>query len=261
MKKKKIILTYGTFDMYHKGHRNVIKSSKESNSLLYVGVATDEYVKLKGKDSLLTYEMRSALIASDELVDFVFPESNLDQWKEDYKKYDAKKIRISSEHIDIIKSNNNLNNLNIEYFPRTPEVSTTEIKKRLKEKRVVLTYGTFDLLHHGHINIFKEAKKLGDVLIVGVSTDDFNKLKGKKSHESFSTRIDNVLKNDYVDYVIPEMNWDQKKSDIKRLSVNTLVMGGDWEGKFDHLSKEGIEVNIFDRTKGISSTLLRKKLG
>lgn len=259
MKKKRIILTYGTFDMYHKGHRNVIKSSKEANSLLYVGVATDEYVKLKGKDSLLTYEMRKALIEADELVDFVFPESNLDQWKEDYEKYDAKKIRISSEHFNTIKLNKNLNDLNIEYFPRTPEVSTTNIKKQLKEKKVVLTYGTYDLLHHGHINIFREAKKLGDVLIVGVSTDDFNKLKGKKSQESFSTRINNVLKNEFVDYVIPEMNWNQKITDIKNLSVNTIVMGGDWKGKFDHLSNEGVEINIIDRTEGISSTILRKK--
>lgn len=260
MEKKKIILTYGTFDMYHFGHRRVIENSKEDNSILYVGIATDEYVDRKEKKSLLTFEMRRALVGADKLVDLTFAENSLDQWTYDFIKYSADKIRISEEHIKTIKANGKLDDLNIEYFPRTPNISTTSIKDELFNKKVVLTYGTFDLLHKGHINILREAKKLGDILIVGVSTDEFNSLKGKASHETFSERINNVYNNEFVDYVIPEMSWEQKERDIKELFVNILTMGSDWEGKFNELSSDKVSIVILNRTEGISSTLLREEL-
>lgn len=260
MKNKKVILTYGTFDMYHLGHRNVIKNSKLPGYELYVGVATDEYVKDKNKNSLLNYEMRKSLIESDELVDKVITEEGIFQWANDFSKFSAEKIRISIEHKALLENNPEVANLNIEYFDRTPDISTTQIKNQLNSKKVVLTYGTFDLLHKGHINIFKEAKKLGDILIVGVSTDEFNKLKSKSSHENFSKRIKKVLDNEFVDFVIPEISWEQKSHDIKKLNVDYFVMGSDWDGKFDDILDNEVEIKIIKRTDGISSTLLREKI-
>ena len=123
----------------------------------------------------------------------------------------------------------------------------------------VITYGTFDLLHYGHIEILRRAKELanGGKLIVGVSTDDFNSLKGKKSHMSFEKRSELVSAIRYVDEVIPEENWTQKEEDIKKYDVHTFVMGNDWEGKFDEL-KSLCEVHYLTRTPSISSTALRK---
>ncbi len=256
----KVILTYGTFDMYHEGHRKVIENSKKEGYKLFVGVASDEYVKRKGKSALLSYEMRKKLLEADPLVDFVFPEESLNQWKVDYEKFGAEVIRISEEHEEEISSYKELSDLNIAYFPRTPNVSTSNIKELLRHKNVVITYGTYDLLHHGHLNIFESAKALGDILIVGVSTDEFNSSKGKEAHESFSERINHVWNNSHVDYVIPELSWAQKEKDIKYLNVNTFTMGSDWQGKFDELLSTGVKIKILDRTEGISSTKLRKEL-
>lgn len=123
----------------------------------------------------------------------------------------------------------------------------------------VLTYGTFDLLHWGHINLLKRAKELGDYLIVGVSTDEFNLLKHKESYHSYEERklILEVIK--YVDEVIPEENWEQKISDIKKYDIDIFVMGNDWEGKFDFLKNE-CEVIYLERTPGISTTKIKKDL-
>lgn len=125
--------------------------------------------------------------------------------------------------------------------------------------RRVITYGTFDYLHIGHINILKRAKALGDHLTVGLSTDEFNQLKGKQSHSTFQERQAIVEAIRYVDLVIPECNWEQKIHDIKNLGINTFVMGDDWEGKFDFL-KEYCEVIYLPRTQGISSTIIKNGL-
>lgn len=117
----------------------------------------------------------------------------------------------------------------------------------------ILTYGTFDLLHRGHINLLKRAKALGDFLIVGVSTDDFNRLKNKRSFYSYEERKLVVESVRYVDLVIPENNWDQKSRDIEKHKIDTFVMGNDWEGKFDDL-KSQCEVVYLPRTPGISTT-------
>lgn len=246
--------------MYHVGHKNVIKNSKKEGDLLFVGIASDDYVKKKNKTSLLDFESRKKLLESDPLVDYVFAESSLKQWPADLHKYDAAKIMISKEHEKEILGYPELDDINIQYFDRTPNVSTSDIKERLKNSKVILTYGTFDLLHHGHSNIFERAKKLGDVLIVGVSTDEFNNLKGKKSKEDFATRINNVSLNEHVDFVIPELSWDQKSSDITKFNVDTFTMGSDWKGKFDELIKLGVNIEIIDRTPGISSTQIRNEL-
>ncbi|WP_162150782.1 glycerol-3-phosphate cytidylyltransferase [Acholeplasma equifetale] len=117
----------------------------------------------------------------------------------------------------------------------------------------ILTYGTFDLLHIGHINILKRAKAIGDYLIVGVSTDQFNAIKGKKSVYSYEDRKQIVEAIKYVDLVIPENNWEQKIDDIKKYGIDIFVMGDDWRGKFDYL-KEYCEVVYLPRTSNISTT-------
>ena len=125
----------------------------------------------------------------------------------------------------------------------------------------ILTYGTYDLLHYGHINLLKRAKSLGDYLIVAVSTDDFNELKGKKAYHNFETRKMMLEAVRYVDLVIPEENWEQKINDIKRYEVDIVVMGSDWAGsdRFDYL-KEYCELVYLPRTKGISTTQIKKDL-
>lgn len=126
----------------------------------------------------------------------------------------------------------------------------------------VITYGTFDLLHYGHINLLKRAKSYGDYLIVALSTDEFNwNKKHKKSYFSYEQRKDLLEAVRYVDLVIPEKEWEQKRFDVHEYHVNTFVMGDDWTGKFDFLEEEGVEVVYLPRTQEISSTQIRKDLG
>ena len=123
----------------------------------------------------------------------------------------------------------------------------------------VLTYGTFDLFHEGHVRILKRAKALGDYLIVAISSDEFNQLKGKKSVMSYEQRKQVVEAIRYVDLVIPEHNWDQKISDVQKYDVDVFVMGDDWTGKFDFL-KDYCEVVYLPRTENISTTMIKEKL-
>ena len=105
----------------------------------------------------------------------------------------------------------------------------------------MITYGTFDLLHYGHINLLRRARQLGDYLIVGLSTDEFNwNEKQKKCYFSYEKRKQLLEAIRYVDLVIPEENWEQKRSDVKEYHVDTFVMGDDWEGKFDFLRGRGL---------------------
>lgn len=124
----------------------------------------------------------------------------------------------------------------------------------------VITYGTFDLLHYGHINLLRRAKALGDYLIVAVSTDEFNSnKKNKKCYFSYEQRKQLLESIRYVDLVIPEESWEQKVSDVKEFRVDTFVMGDDWEGKFDFL-KEHCEVVYLPRTPEISTTQIKQEL-
>lgn len=123
----------------------------------------------------------------------------------------------------------------------------------------VITYGTYDMLHYGHINLLKRAKALGDYLIVALSTDEFNAGKGKKSYFTYEERKKLLESIRYVDLVIPENTWDQKISDVKEFKVDTFVMGDDWEGKFDFL-KDYCEVVYLPRTPEISTTQIKKDL-
>ncbi|WP_096437115.1 glycerol-3-phosphate cytidylyltransferase [Alteribacter populi] len=123
----------------------------------------------------------------------------------------------------------------------------------------VITYGTYDLLHWGHINLLKRAKDLGDYLIVAISTDAFNKLKGKEAYYCFEQRKMILEAVRYVDEVIPEKNWEQKVYDVEKYSVDIFLMGDDWEGEFDFL-KEKCEVIYLPRTSGISTTKIKNEL-
>ena len=124
----------------------------------------------------------------------------------------------------------------------------------------VITYGTFDLLHYGHINLLKRAKKLGDYLIVALSTDDFNtKSKNKKTYFSYMERKQLLESIRYVDLVIPENNWEQKISDVVDYKVDVFVIGDDWSGKFDFL-KEYCEVVYLERTPEVSTSKIKNEL-
>lgn len=125
--------------------------------------------------------------------------------------------------------------------------------------KTVLTYGTFDLLHVGHINLLRRAKALGDKLIVAISTDEFNAMKHKQAYYPFEQRKQILEAIRYVDLVIPEENWEQKISDVQKYNVDTFVMGHDWEGEFDFL-KEYCEVIYLPRTDGISTTKVKSDL-
>lgn len=125
----------------------------------------------------------------------------------------------------------------------------------------IITYGTFDLLHTGHVNLLRRAKALGDYLIVAVSTDEFNwNQKQKKSYLSYEQRKQIVEAIRYVDLVIPEEDWQQKVRDVHEYKVDTFVIGDDWKGKFDFLKEEGVEVVYLPRTPEISSSQIKKDL-
>lgn len=125
----------------------------------------------------------------------------------------------------------------------------------------VITYGTFDLLHYGHINLLKRAKSLGDYLIVGLSTDEFNNTKkNKESYFDYENRKSLLDAVKYVDLVIPEKTWEQKVSDIQKYNIDVFAIGDDWKGKFDYLEDFGIEVVYLPRTKEISTTKIKKDL-
>lgn len=125
----------------------------------------------------------------------------------------------------------------------------------------ILTYGTFDLLHFGHIEILRRAKALGDYLVVAVSTDEFNAIKNKKAYHDYATRKKMLEAVRYVDLVIPEKNWGQKRDDVKKYEIDTVVMGSDWEGNenFEKL-KDLCKVVYLPRTDNISTTKIKNDL-
>jgi len=126
-------------------------------------------------------------------------------------------------------------------------------------KKRIITYGTFDMFHIGHLRLLQRLKEMADELIVAVSTDKFNQTKGKKVMIPYEQRAEIVANIKCVDRVIPEENWEQKISDIEKYNIDIFAIGNDWEGEFDFL-KEYCEVVYLDRTKNISTTQLKKSL-
>ena len=129
----------------------------------------------------------------------------------------------------------------------------------MKKNKTVITYGTFDLFHIGHLRLLQRLSKMGDRLIVAVSTDKFNTIKGKKTIIPYEQRAEIVANIKCVDMVIPENSWEQKIDDIKKYNIDIFAIGDDWERKFDFL-KEYCEVIYIKRTDGISSTQLKQTL-
>lgn len=125
--------------------------------------------------------------------------------------------------------------------------------------RRVITYGTFDLLHYGHINLLRRARAQGDYLIVALSTDEFNASKNKKAYFSYDERQGMLEAIRYVDLVVPELTWEQKADDIVRYRADILVMGDDWTGKFDHFGHLA-EIVYLPRTPEISTTRIKTEL-
>ena len=134
-----------------------------------------------------------------------------------------------------------------------------KLQKEDKHIKKVLTYGTFDLLHFGHINLLKRAKELGDYLIVGLSTDEFNDGKNKQAYHSFENRKMILESIRFVDEAIPENTWNQKIEDVIKFGIDIFVMGDDWEGRFDFL-KEYCDVIYLPRTIGISTSKIKTDL-
>jgi glycerol-3-phosphate cytidylyltransferase len=130
---------------------------------------------------------------------------------------------------------------------------------KLNKKRRVITYGTFDMFHIGHLRLLQRLKLLGDELIVCVSTDEFNKKKGKTTLIPYEQRAEIVSNIKCVDMVIPENNWEQKIIDVQKFNIDIFGIGDDWKGKFDFL-KEYCEVVYLERTQDISTTKLKKSL-
>lgn len=126
-------------------------------------------------------------------------------------------------------------------------------------KKTIITYGTFDMFHIGHLKLLQRLKGMADELIVAVSSDEFNHIKGKKVLIPYAQRAEIVENIKCVDRVIPEDNWEQKVTDIQKYNINIFAIGNDWEGEFDFL-KEYCEVVYLDRTDNISTTKLKKSL-
>ncbi|NUL60196.1 glycerol-3-phosphate cytidylyltransferase [Brevibacterium luteolum] len=125
--------------------------------------------------------------------------------------------------------------------------------------RRVITYGTFDLLHYGHIKLLQRCREYGDYLIVGLSTDEFNASKGKKAYFSYEDRKGILEAIRYVDLVIPERSWDQKAEDVELYHIDNFIMGDDWAGKFDDL-KSLCSVTYLSRTPEVSTTQIKTDL-
>ena len=123
--------------------------------------------------------------------------------------------------------------------------------------KTVITYGTFDLFHVGHVRLLQRLRELGDRLVVGCSTDEFNALKGKKALIGYEDRVEVLRSCRYVDEVFPENNWNQKRNDVQRFAADIFAMGDDWVGKFDFLSDQ-CQVVYLPRTENVSSTEIRQ---
>jgi len=256
----------GSFDMFHVGHLNLLRRAKEHCDYLIVGVLSDEcIIKGKKKAPIISIEDRLEIIRSCKYVDEVdvTTEALLNKITA-WQKYHFDAMFTGDDH----KADGwaweepELNKLGAElvFFPYTQRVSSSKLRGILggdgKLKKVI-TYGTFDLFHDGHRRLLERARELGDYLIVGVTTEQYDMQRGKLNVvDSLMKRIDNVRKFGIADEVIIEEQEGQKIADIQKYGVEIFTVGSDWRGKFDYL-KEYCEVIYLDRTNRISSSKLR----
>ena len=125
----------------------------------------------------------------------------------------------------------------------------------------IITYGTYDLLHYGHIALLKRARALGDFLVVALSSDEFNAGKGKQAYFSYDERRAMLESVRYVDLVVPELTWEQKVGDISRYGIDVFVMGDDWSGEFDDQLKGLCEIVYLPRTPEVSTMRIKNYIG
>lgn len=259
----KKVFVPGVFDLLHEGHTNLLKKARKYGDFVVAGVITSKGVMLKNKVTSLTEEERFELLKASGLADLIiFTNSTVDSYRRIYREHDIDIHLVGSDHIGTPKALELEKDGKMIYVDRTPGISSTKIREMTKERYkgvTVVTYGTFDYLHEGHLNILKKASEFGDRLLVGVSADYFNQIKGKPASKyNEDERMKMVLKLPFVDEVFLEKSWEQKPQDFRKYGADVLVMGGDWKGKFDYF-KSIIDVQYVNRTPGISSTQLRNK--
>ncbi len=282
----------GSFDMFHIGHLNLIRRAKERCDHLVVGVLADECIaKGKKKWPVIPLRERMEIVGALKYVDEldVTTEPLLNKVAA-WEKYRFDAMFSGDDHLhdgwaweeEDLKARGAV----LVFFPYTKEVSTTLLReltlppkasaveslpalaghspgadrlKRIGAVRKVITYGTWDLFHEGHRRLLERAKALGDYLIVGVTTEQYDLQRGKMNVvDPLMRRIDNVRGCGFADEVIIEEHAGQKISDVQKYEVDVFTVGSDWLGKFDHL-KEYCQVVYLDRTKSISSTNLREE--
>jgi glycerol-3-phosphate cytidylyltransferase len=258
----------GSFDMFHIGHLNLLRRAKERCDRLIVGVLSDEcIVRNKKKAPVISLEDRLEIVRSCKYVDAVdVTTSDLLNKLAAWNKYHFDAMFTGDDHKDDgwAWEEPELNRLGAElvFFPYTRKVSSTKLRGILSGEdhsrmKKVITYGTFDLFHDGHRRLLERAKALGDYLIVGVTTEQYDIQRGKLNVvDSLMQRIDNVRNLGLADEVIIEEQEGQKIADIQKYGVSVFTVGSDWKGKFDYL-KEYCEVVYLERTKHISSSTLR----
>ncbi len=263
----KKVITYGTFDLITAGVVEHLREAKSLGDYLIVGLSTDSFNELKGNKLYLTYEERKFVIEAIKYVDEVITEDNWDQKKDDILRYDIDTLVMGDKWAGDERFESLRQYCNIVYTSYN-EAQTDEPKLDIKNKLIpakkkgtkrVITYGTYDLLTPGHIQHFRDTKQMGDYLIVGVSTDEFNAIKGKKCKIPYADRKKVIEAIKYVDAVIAEQAWDQKELDIKKYKIDILTMGSDWQGdeRFEKL-KSMCEVRYTSRPYLWSSTEFRE---
>lgn len=256
----------GSFDMFHVGHLNLLRRAKECCNYLIVGVLSDDCI-LQGKKKapIIPLEDRLEIVRCCKYVDEVdVTTRDLLNKVTAWKKYHFDAMFTGDDH----KKDGwaweepELNKLGakIVFFPYTQKVSSSKLRGALEDNRKlkkVITYGTFDLFHDGHRNLLERARKLGDYLIVGVTTEQYDMQRGKLNViDSLMERIDNVRKLGVADEIIIEEQEGQKIADIQKYGIDIFTVGSDWRGKFDYL-KEYCQVVYLERTKHVSSTAIR----
>jgi glycerol-3-phosphate cytidylyltransferase len=258
----------GSFDMFHIGHLNLLRRAKECCEHLIVGVLADEcIIEGKKKAPIIPLADRLEIVAAcryADAVDVTTKEllNKLAAW--DKYRFDAMFTGDDHKGDGWAWEEPELNKRGAElvFFPYTERISSTRLRELLKggvEKRMkkVITYGTFDLFHDGHKRLLERAKALGDYLIVGVTTEQFDIQRGKLNVvDSLMKRIDNVRSFGIADEIIVEEHTGQKIDDIQKYGIDVFTVGSDWKGKFDYL-KEYCDVVYLDRTKHVSSSTLR----